>query len=92
MKCVLVHKVSWKISILVIFFLLDYIYLIAYKAHSGPEILKESRQKKTKKLVKSNIVKKIFFQEIAFLVVLNFFPVQKLIFEIANSDFTKFLK
>ena len=38
--------------------------------HSGPENLK--------KLVKSN--KSNFFREIAFLTVLNFFPVQKLIF------------
>ena len=37
-----------------------------------------------KKLVKSNIVKN-FFRQIAFLAVLNFFPVQKLIFEIAKN-------
>ena len=49
-----------------------------------------------KKLVKSN-KSKYFFREIAFLAVLNFFPIQKLIlaiFEIANRekdlfDFTK---
>ena len=45
--------------------------------HSGPENLEKSRQKK---LVKSN--KSDFFHEIAFLAVLNFFPVQKMIFAI----------
>ena len=44
--------------------------------HSRPENLKKSR---SKKLVKSN-KSKYFFCEIAFLAVLNFFPVQKLIF------------
>ena len=45
------------------------------KAHIEPEKLKKSRQKK---IVKSN--KSFFSGEIAFLAVLNFFPVQKLIF------------
>ena len=52
--------------------------------HSGPENFKKSKQKK---FVKSNKAKH-FFREIAFLVVLNFFPVQKLIFshfEIAKN-------
>ena len=44
--------------------------------HSGPENLKKSRQKK---LVKSNQSKKKI-PEMAFLAVLNFFPVQKFIF------------
>ena len=55
--------------------------------HSRPEFLKKSSQKK---LVKSNKSKK-FFREIAFLAVLNFFPVQKLIFlaifEIVKNGF-----
>ena len=47
--------------------------------HSGAENLKKPRKKK-KKLVKSN--KSIFFfREIPFLAVLNFFSVQKLIFD-----------
>ena len=52
--------------------------------HSGPEKLKKTRQKK---LVKSNKSNKVF-REIAFLAVLNFFPVQKwnlAIFEIAKN-------
>ena len=44
-------------------------------SHSGPRNLKNSRQKN---LVKS--YKSIFFREIAFLTVLNLFPVQKFIF------------
>ena len=44
-------------------------------SHSGPQIKKCPGKKK---VVKSNI--SIFFREIAFLKVLNFFPVQKLIF------------
>ena len=44
--------------------------------HNEPESLKKVR---AKKLVKSN-KSKIIFVEIAFLAVLNFFPVQKLIF------------
>ena len=69
--------------------LFDQIREIFMPRHSGPENLKKSRPKK---LVKSNksISRKIFspkssiakqiFHEIAFLAVLNFFPVQKLIF------------
>ena len=41
-------------------------------AHGGPENFKTSRQKKT-----SN---QIFFREIAFLAVLNFFPSSKIVF------------
>ena len=47
-----------------------------FKEHSGPENLKKVQ---VKKLVKSNKSKKLFC-EIAFLPVLNFFPVPKLIF------------
>ena len=53
-------------------------------AHSGPENLKKPRPKK---LVKSSKSKKNF-REIAFLAVLNFFPVQKLNF----GDFYKWHK
>ena len=52
------------------------------QVHSGPENLKKSKQKK---LVKSNLNKKKLFREIAFLAVLNFFPVQKFIFEIEKK-------
>ena len=50
--------------------------IFAKKKHSVPENLKKVQ---AKKLVKSN-KSKFFFREIAFLAVLNFFPVQKLIF------------
>ena len=49
---------------------------ITYIFHSGPENFNKSPGKK---LVKSN--KSTFFREIAFLGVLNFFLVQKLIFD-----------
>ena len=45
--------------------------------HNGPENFKKSRQKKLEKSKKSKL---FFFREIAFLAVLNFSPVQKLIF------------
>ena len=44
--------------------------------HRRPENLKKSRQKNSWNQIKPNF----FFREIAFLAVLNFFPVQKLIF------------
>ena len=43
-------------------------------AHSGPENLKKSRQKNL-----WNQINPIFFREIAFLAVLNFFPLKKII-------------
>ena len=49
---------------------------ICFQIHGGPENLKKSRPKKLVKSNKSNL----FFRKIAFLAVLNFFPVQKLIF------------
>ena len=53
------------------------IEIISDGSHSGPENKKKSPGKE--KLVKSN-ESKIFFHEIVFLSVLNFFPVQILIF------------
>jgi len=50
-------------------------YDLVNAVHSGPVNFKKSRQKK---LVKSN-KEKLFFHEIAFLPVLTYFPVQKLI-------------
>ena len=68
------------------------------KLHSGPENFKKSSQKNS-----WNQINPIFFREIAFLPVLNFFPIQKLIFghfwnckkekkicEIDLFDFTSF--
>ena len=58
---------NYSITFRVPFFIfIKYIYIkkkIRSTFHSGPENLKKSRQKK---LVKSNIAKKIFFREIAF--------------------------
>jgi len=67
------------------------IFPIVLFTHSGPDYLKKSRQKKTKKNSWNQINQKKFLREIAFLTVLNFFPTSKIdflsIFEMAKMEF-----